>query len=121
VTKTIDEQFREREAMRRAINAYTGPITRCPPGKARGRPVEPLLSSSIKAEAERLADDDTAKFLKLQRRSAELRKAVRREGAIKATQKRKRIVERNAPTLKKVEKQDRTFRRNLALIKEANR
>ena len=28
-----ERQHREREAMRQAIAAYTGPITKCPPGK----------------------------------------------------------------------------------------
>jgi hypothetical protein len=30
----LERQQREREAMRQAIAAYTGPITKCPPGKS---------------------------------------------------------------------------------------
>jgi hypothetical protein len=30
----LEQQQREREAMRQAIAAYTGPITKCPPGRA---------------------------------------------------------------------------------------
>ncbi|MGC2585568.1 MAG: hypothetical protein WA445_04685 [Pseudolabrys sp.] len=32
-TERLERQQREREAMRQAIAAYTGPITSCPPGK----------------------------------------------------------------------------------------
>jgi hypothetical protein len=32
----LERQQREREAMRQAIGAYTGPVTKCPPGKAAG-------------------------------------------------------------------------------------
>jgi hypothetical protein len=32
----LERQQREREAMRQAVAAYTGPITKCPPGKAAG-------------------------------------------------------------------------------------
>jgi hypothetical protein len=32
-TEKLERQQREREAMRQAIAAYTGPITKCPPGK----------------------------------------------------------------------------------------
>ena len=30
----LERQQREREAMRQAIAAYTGPITKCPPGRS---------------------------------------------------------------------------------------
>ena len=30
-----------RDELRQAVNAYTGPITKCPPGKARARNVKP--------------------------------------------------------------------------------
>jgi hypothetical protein len=32
--KTIEQRRREQEDMARAIRAYTGPVTKCPPGKA---------------------------------------------------------------------------------------
>jgi hypothetical protein len=30
----LERQQREREEMRQAVAAYTGPITKCPPGKS---------------------------------------------------------------------------------------
>jgi hypothetical protein len=30
----LERQEREREAMRQAIAAYTGPVTKCPPGRS---------------------------------------------------------------------------------------
>ena len=30
----LEREQREREAMRQAIAAYTGPVTKCPPGKS---------------------------------------------------------------------------------------
>jgi hypothetical protein len=34
INEKLERQQREREAMRQAIAAYKGPITKCPPGKA---------------------------------------------------------------------------------------
>jgi hypothetical protein len=44
--KTAERQRLEREDMARAVRAYTGPVTKCPPGKAeakRGWMPEPRL------------------------------------------------------------------------------
>jgi hypothetical protein len=36
INEKLERQQREREAMQKAIAAYKGPITKCPPGKAAG-------------------------------------------------------------------------------------
>src|SRR5262249_25647666 len=41
----LERQQREREAMQQAIAAYTGPITKCPPGKAAEGPPRRRASS----------------------------------------------------------------------------
>ena len=39
--KTGEQLLKEEQAMRDARAAYAGPVTKCPPGKARGWPVKP--------------------------------------------------------------------------------
>ena len=40
-TERLERQQREREAMRQAIADYTGPVTKCPPGKTTSDPYGP--------------------------------------------------------------------------------
>jgi hypothetical protein len=39
--QTAEQLLKEKQAMRDAVAAYAGPVTKCPPGKARGWPVKP--------------------------------------------------------------------------------
>jgi hypothetical protein len=103
--KTNEEMAKERAAMREAVAAYNGPVTKCPAGKARGRPVQCRMP---KAEAR------TAKFL---RRHADepTDQAVE---AKRLRHQRRSIEKRNASLLARVGKEENTIKRELALIKQ---
>lgn len=79
------------EQMRQAITNYAGPVTECPPGRARA-PVELLVFKNKSVE-----------WLKQNRTAQPVRdkKAVRREMRM-ARAKQQRIAKRNAALLKRV-------------------
>jgi hypothetical protein len=57
---TYAEKKRQQQQMREAVAAYKGPVTRCPPGRACGKPVK--------------ARDDAEQFIK--QRNAPLLKRI---------------------------------------------
>jgi hypothetical protein len=96
-----------RQEMTAAIEAYAGPVTKCPVGRARGKPVKPrplspVLPSKakpkldIKAERKFLQVDGATRWLKRHAndRPADLQEERRQKRMARA--KRQRIAERNA-------------------------
>ena len=92
-TKPAEQLLKEREAVRQAIEVYSGPVTRCPPGNAR-------------AKTKRSAADRAAQWLAKHwndPRTVEKRIAS-------AQQQRKRTAKHNAPLIKLLEKRRQKFR-----------
>ena len=79
------------EQMRQAITNYAGPMTECPPGKARA-PAEPAVLKN-----------ESVEWLKQNRRAQPVRdkKAIRRKMRM-ARAMRQRIAKRNAAVLNRV-------------------
>jgi hypothetical protein len=79
------------EQMRQAITNYAGPVTECPPGKARA-PAEPTVFKN-----------ESVEWLKQNRRAQPVRdkKAIRRKMRM-ARAMRQRIARRNAALLNRV-------------------
>ena len=79
------------EQMRQAITNYAGPMTECPPGKARA-PAEPAVFKN-----------ESVEWLKQNRRAQPVRdkKAIRRKIRM-ARAMRQRIAKRNAAVLNRV-------------------
>ena len=79
------------EQMRQAITNYAGPMTECPPGKARA-PAEPAVLKN-----------ESVEWLKQNRRAQPVRdkKAIRRKIRM-ARAMRQRIAKRNAAVLNRV-------------------
>jgi hypothetical protein len=88
------------EQMRQAIATYAGPVTRCPPGRARA-PAEAAVVKNASVE-----------WLRQNRDARPLRdtKAVRRRMRMVRAQQQ-RVAKRNAPLLKRINKQERTAER----------
>ncbi len=80
-----------KEQMRRAVTAYTGPVTRCPPGKARAQAAKVLVMNR------------SVEWLKQNRRAQPIRdkKIVRRRIRMSRAQQQ-RIAKRNATILKQI-------------------
>jgi hypothetical protein len=98
--KPIKTAEQEEEAMRLALAAYSGPVKRCPPGKARA-PAEKLVVMNRSVE-----------WLKQNRHARPIRdkKAVRRQMRM-ACAMQQRIAKRNATLLKRVKRQERDLPR----------
>jgi hypothetical protein len=79
------------ESTTQAIAAYSAPVTQCPPGQARGKPVKAM--------------DGAARWLKEHHRDPVTPdpKAVRRRQRMQRAQ-RERIAKRNAAVRKRIEK-----------------
>jgi hypothetical protein len=58
INEKLERQQREREAMQKAIAAYKGPITKCPPGKAAGGWPRPRTSSQDQPEKARIRNSE---------------------------------------------------------------
>jgi hypothetical protein len=99
-----DEQ---REQLRQAIATYAGPVTQCPPGKARAP-----------AEKKTVVRNASVEWLKQNRNARPIRdkKAERRKMRMAHAQEQ-RIAEHNAPLLKLIEEQERMSRNNMELLK----
>ena len=95
--KTAEQRLKEEEAMRIAIATYNGPVTRCPPGKARA-PAEKAVVMNRSVE-----------WLKQNQHAPPIRdkKAVRRQMR-KARAMQQRIAKRNTPLLKRINRQERS-------------
>lgn len=106
LTKTLDERLAEERAMEAAIAAYAGPVTRCPPGRARGKYI--VTDAAEKFLDEHRFDTPTPDA-----------KAERRRMRIERLQQQ-HIARRNAPLLAQVNKRERTIKRNTALIRQRN-
>lgn|SRR5262245_31457406 len=101
------------EQMRAAVAAYTGPVMRCPPGKAKAP--EPKPPVKINRAVQWLIENSSKNAGTVQ----ELRVAERRRDQIARRRQARRIAKRNAPLLNRIKKQDRTIASNMALIKQA--
>jgi hypothetical protein len=101
------EQQRIADEMQRAISAYTGPVTKCPPGAASAANVRKWQATEAGQYLTAHSDDPPNP-------SAEARRHHM------AQMKRKRIAEHNAPILRRIEKQKRKTARNMVIIKREN-
>jgi hypothetical protein len=81
--------------MQRAISAYNGPVTKCPPGEA--------SASAVKTQTK------AGKYLKAHRNDPPDAAAEARRHRM-ARMKRERIAKHNAPLLKLIEKRRQKFR-----------
>jgi len=97
------EQQRIDDDMHRAISAYTGPVTKCPPGTANASTVKKLTEAGLYLKEHHNDPPDAA---------AE----ARRRRVVRA--KRERIAKHNEPLLERIEKRDRKTKRNMAIIKK---
>jgi hypothetical protein len=108
MSETDDEET-IKGAMRKALAAYDGPVTRCRPGRARGKPGNPRSLSpplptrpklNVKAERKFMEVDKAARWLKRHAndRPVEDPKERRRRKRMARAQ-RKRIAARNAALL----------------------
>lgn len=87
------EQDRIAEEMRRAISAYSGPVTKCPPGEA--------------SAAYTKKTNPAIEYLKAHRDDPPDAAAEARRHRV-ARMKRQRISKHNAPIMRRMEKQERT-------------
>ena len=120
--KTAEQLLKEEQAMRDAVAAYAGPVTKCPPGKARGWPVKPRgmaakppmsgAASKVEDENRCLASDGAARWLGRHAgngaRPVEGQKA---EGGRLRTEQRQRRQQRedkrDAPTVRRANRRKR--------------
>ena len=99
------EQQRIADEMRRAISAYTGPVTKCPPGEAAAAEIK---LPTVAGEYLKAHSDDPPDAVADARRHRMARMT------------RECIAERNAPILKRIDKQKRRLTHNMAIIKRKN-
>lgn len=86
---------------RNAIAAYTGPVTRCRPGKAKGK---------AKTNAPQSKADAAARWLRRHENEAQkIREANERAEQRARRRKKRRIAKRNAPLLKPIDKAERRY------------
>lgn len=93
------------EQMRRAIEDYAGPVTRCPPGKARAPAKEPLVKNKA------------VEFLMQNHSIRPIRNPKDRRRQIQMVRsQQQRIAKHNAPLLKRINKQERSAERNAGVL-----
>jgi hypothetical protein len=115
--KTSEQRRKQDQSMWDAIAAYTGPVTKCPPGKARSKPVplHPVLwgqTVDFKVKSQCLATDVATQWLGKHANDRacpiEEQKVERRRIRMAQLQQRKeRDDKRNAPEIRRANRHKR--------------
>jgi len=95
------------KAVADAVAAYTGPVTRCRPGRARGQRIKPK-------------NDAVQWLIEHRDNPANVDPKARRRRLRKHYARQQRIVERNAPILERIGKRERSAAFNQAVMHRLN-